>query len=382
MMETAAILLFWASVMLVAYAYAGYPLTLAALTLVRNRQLHRDNVAPRVTFIITAFNEERRLRAKLENTLALQYAPERFEILVASDASTDGTDDIAREYSNSGVRLIRAAQRGGKEAAQKLAVEAATGEILVFSDVATVLDSDAVANIVSNFADATVGCVSSVDRVLDPAGRGIGEGRYVRYEMRLRELESRFNTVVGLSGSFFAARREVCRPWAPDLQSDFNTLCNAVALGLRGVSDPLSIGYYAPISDHRLEFQRKVRTVVRGLRVVSRRIHMLNPFRYGLFSWQLFSHKVCRWLVPFALIGAFASSAWLAAEPRPLYRLAFAAQCIFYVVAMLGSRLRRLPGASIATIVGFFVVVNLSILTAWYRFMRGEQVVRWEPSVR
>ena len=135
------------------------------------------------------------------------------------------------------MRLVRATERRGKEAAQQLALESASGEILIFSDVATALAPNGVSTIVANFADPTVGCVSSIDRFVDADGRVSGEGAYVRYEMFLRALETRVNSLVGLSGSFFAARREVCARWASDRQSDFSTLLNAVDLGLRGVLD-------------------------------------------------------------------------------------------------------------------------------------------------
>src|SRR6185295_13345424 len=272
----------------------------------RDRAVRRANITPLVSFIITAYNEERRLRAKIENTLSQAYPASRLEIIVASDGSTDSTDAIARAFGDR-VRLVRAAERQGKEAAQQLAVEAAAGEILVFSDVATALAPDGVASIVANFADPTVGCVSSVDRFVDAGGRPSGEGAYVRYEMFLRALETRANTLVGLSGSFFAARRDVCRNWAADRQSDFSTLLNAVDLGLRGVLDTRTAGYYRNIVDGRRESQRKTRTVVRGIAVLARNARMLNPFRYGLFAWQLASHKLCRWPVPFAMIGAAAA---------------------------------------------------------------------------
>ena len=153
-------------------------------------------------------------------------------MVVASDCSTDGTDDLVRSFSSSGVRLVRLKTKGGKEAAQKQAVESTAGEILVFSDTATMLKPTAITTIVQNFADPTVGCVSSVDRFIDVDGTVSGEGAYVRYEMLLRQLETRVNTLVGLSGSFFAARRSVSQGWAPDLQSDFNTLLNTVRADL------------------------------------------------------------------------------------------------------------------------------------------------------
>src|SRR5207249_8124060 len=250
------------------------------------------------------------------------------------DCSRDGTDDIVRGYS-SGVRLVRAPERRGKEAAQQLALRAASGDILIFSDVATALAPDAVTTMIANFADPSVGCVSSVDRFFDSDGRVSSEGAYVRYEMSVRALETRVNSLVGLSGSFFAARREVCRRWAADRQSDFSTLLNAVDMGLRGVLDPDSAGYYRNIVDDRREFQRKVRTVVRGISVLAANVRMLDPVRYGLFSWQLLSHKVCRWLVPFAMIVACLSNALLISR-SPVYLASFVVQIGFYAAALGG----------------------------------------------
>src|SRR5205085_8354615 len=232
------------------------------LLLVRDRRVAKAPVRPSVTFIITAYNEERRIREKLENTLGQDYPTSRLEIIVASDCSTDRTDEIVGSHA-ARVRLIRAPERRGKEAAQQLAVRAAGGDILVFSDVATALAADAISSIVQNFADPSVGCVSSVDRFVHADGTVSGEGAYVRYEMLLRSLETRVNSLVGLSGSFFAARRTACTKWAVDCQSDFNTLLNVIDMNMRGVSDCETAAFYPNIADDRREFERKVRTVVR-----------------------------------------------------------------------------------------------------------------------
>src|SRR5438477_1517068 len=236
-------ILFWCSVALAVYAYLGYPCALLLLCVARNRRVRPGGGTPRVSLIIAARNEEARIREKIENSLAQDYPASALEIMVASDCSTDRTDAIADSYAPR-VRLVRTPQRRGKEAAQKLAVEAASGEILVFSDAATALAPDGISRIARNFGDPTVGCVSSVDRFVDADGRISGEGAYVRYEMWLRALETRANSLVGLSGSFFAARREVCRHWAADRQSDFSTLLNAVERGWRGVLDTETAGYY------------------------------------------------------------------------------------------------------------------------------------------
>jgi hypothetical protein len=369
-------LTFWCSVALVMYAYLGYPCVLMALALFRNRPVHKASTTPRVSFIIAAHNEEARIRSKIENTLSQDYPRAEFEIIVASDCSTDGTDDIVREFGDR-VRLVRAHDRRGKEAAQQLAVERASGEILVFSDVATALAPDGVSMIVRSFADPTVGCVSSIDRFIDADGRMSGEGAYVRYEMFLRALETRVNSLIGLSGSFFAARREVCRRWAADRQSDFSSLLNAADLGLRGVLDRESAGYYRNIVDNGREFQRKVRTVVRGIAVLADNARMLNPRRYGLFAWQLASHKLCRWLVPFAMIAAFGSNAVLASGAT-VYAALLLIQVFFYAAALAGV----LTGASVVRLPAFLVIANAAVLCAWLRYARGERITSWSPSER
>jgi len=367
---------FWCAGALIVYAYLGYPAALALLSLVRQRPIRRGALRPQVSFIITAHNEESRIRDKIDNTLAQDYAPDALEVIVASDCSTDATDAIVRTYWPR-VQLVRASEHKGKEAAQQLAVDSASGAILIFSDVATALAPDGVSTMVANFADPTVGCVSSVDRFTDADGRASGEGTYVRYEMFLRTLETRVNSLVGLSGSFFAARREVCRHWATDRQSDFNTLLNAVDMGLRGVLDLRSAGYYRNIVDDRQEFQRKVRTVVRGMFVLATNLRMLNPFRYRLFAWQLASHKLCRWLVPVAMIVAAASNAALVSESS-FYLATGLVQSVFYAAALWG----LWTGAPLLRIPAFLFLANLGVLTAWLRFARGDRIARWQPSRR
>ena len=367
---------FWAAVALALYAYAGYPCALLLLGLIRRQPVVRAPITPRVTFIITAYNEEARIAAKLANTLSQRYPADRLDIIVASDCSTDGTDDIVRGHG-SRVRLVRSAERKGKEAAQLLAVEVAAGEILVFSDSATILDQDGVATIVQRFADPMVGCVSSIDRYIDADGKVSGEGAYVRYEMKLRELETRVNSLVGLSGSFFAARRAVCREWAVDRQSDFSTLLRTVEMGLRGVLDPECAGYYRNVAQDRDELPRKVRTVVRGLAVLADNRHLLNPFRYGVFAWQLASHKLCRWLVPFAMIAAAATNVPLAFRSS-FYLGLLALQAVFYAVALAGLGLKR----GVVRLPAFLLLANVAVLIAWVRFARGDRFTSWTPSRR
>lgn len=373
--------LFIISILLIFHAYFGYPLSLALLRNVRRRTVNKTPIEPPATLIITACNEARRITDKLENTVALDYPSDKLQVLVASDGSTDETNEIVRGYADRGITLLPFPERRGKENAQKDAVQHATGEVIVFSDVATRLDPHGLKDIVANFADPSVGCVSSVDRVIGRDGKPCGESFYVRYEMRLRDLESQVNSLVGLSGSFFAARREVCRDFSGEMQSDFRTVLNSMRLGLRGVSDRDSIGYYQDIADSKREFDRKVRTVLRGLTVFFRNLEFLNVFRYGLFSYQYFCHKLLRWLVPLFLITALAVNIALSLHSA-VYAIILLLHLSFYGIAIGGWKAKTPPTHVALKIPLYFLTVNMAILVAWWRFIKGNRMVMWAPSER
>lgn len=371
--------LFWLSLFGVFYAYFGYPLSLVLMRKKWRKDVMRQYLDMQVTLIITAYNEEKRIKEKLENALALEYPREKLQILVASDGSTDTTNDIVRSYAERGVELLEVVHRGGKENAQKEAVQYARGDVLVFSDVATMLEPRGLQEIVANFADPSVGCVSSEDQLIGQDGKPSGEGFYVRYEMWLRRLESEVYSLVGLSGSFFAARKEVCRDFSGEVQSDFRTLLSSMKLGLRGVCDPRAIGSYLNIADEKQEFTRKVRTVLRGLTVFFKHLEFLNGLRYGLFSYQYFCHKLLRWLVPFFLLGGLLSNVGLAWSSM-FFLLVLIGQLFFYGVALYGWVTHSLRGA--LKIPMYFLVVNAAIALAWWQYLTGKRVVLWTPSER
>lgn len=373
--------LFWISIFLILHAYFGYPLSLWLISRLRSKPVLRSSYLPSLTLIIAACNEEKRIREKIENTLVLDYPRELLQIIVASDGSTDKTNAIVLEYTVHGIELLDLPERRGKEHAQKDAVAVATGEVIVFSDTSTRIEPNGLREIAANFADPSVGCVSSVDRVLGRDGNPCGEGFYVRYEMWLRSLESRVNSLVGLSGSFFAARREVCRDFSGDMQSDFRTVLNSMRLGLRGVSDERTIGMYADISDSKKEFDRKVRTVLRGLTVFFRNTDFLNVRRYGLFAYQYFCHKLLRWLVPVFLFAALVANLFLAFESWG-YAVLLLGQLAFYGLAFLVWSGRVESKSTLLKIPHYFLVVNAAILVAWIRYLKGNRMVMWSPSER
>jgi cellulose synthase/poly-beta-1,6-N-acetylglucosamine synthase-like glycosyltransferase len=366
---------------MVCFAYFGYPLTMYGISLIKNNSVGKKIYFPSVTLIITAHNEEKRIREKLDNTVVIEYPKEKFQIIVASDCSTDATNAIVSEYRDRGIELLDVQVRGGKENAQKKAVAVSRGDILVFTDVATHLDPRGIAEITGNFADSSVGCVSSEDKMIGNHGNTSGEGFYVRYEMWMRRLETRVHTIVQLSGSFFAARKEVCGDFSTKMTSDFRTILNSIRNGMRGVIDPRAIGYYKDIQDQSREFSRKVRTIIRGLTVFFNNLEFLNIVKYGIFTYQYICHKLLRWLVPFFLLLAFFSNAALMLESS-FFAGVFGIQLIFYALAVWGIINPKAGILVFIKIPKFFVVVNTSIIVAWFRFLMGERLTMWNPSVR
>jgi cellulose synthase/poly-beta-1,6-N-acetylglucosamine synthase-like glycosyltransferase len=358
------------------FAYVGYPLGLWLLARVSPRPpLRRSPQAPTLSVIVAVHDAGPALARKLEATLALPYPGER-ELLVASDASTDDTDAIARRFAGRGVQLVRREPRAGKEAAQAAAIAQARGEVLVFTDVGAELEPDALVELVAPFADPGVGCVSSEDRVSTEEG----EGAYAAYEMALRRLETRASDLVGLSGSLFAARRSLCEPWPADLASDFRIALEAAARGLRAVSQPRARAVVRPLHDPRREWERKVRTVRRGLAVLSAYAFLLSPAR-GRIAFSLWGHKLARFTSPLALLVLLVASAALARE-SPAASWLLAAQLAGLALgaaALAHAPLRRLAPARLAC---FFLLVNASMLVAWGHHLSGRRAVTWTPTSR
>ena len=373
-------ILFWLSTCLVVYAYFGYPFVLWALTKLRSRNVLKREIFPRVSIIIAARNEADKIRQKIEHTLALDYPDERLDILVASDASDDGTDEIVAEYAGRGVRLVRAAERKGKEHVQGLSVVVAKGDILVFTDAATILEPDALWRLMANFADPTIGAVSTEDVIVDALGNPTAEGLYVKYEMWVRRLEGRFYSLVGLSGSCFAIRKELCSGWSPVLASDFMGALRAGRKGYRSIADPSALGRFVALASTQAEMRRKIRTFLRGITVLMANLDLLNPLRYGRFAFQLASHKLLRFVVPFLLVATLMTSVFLSREP--LYRAVLGAQVGFYLLACAGGVVGPLQRSRIVRTAYFFTMVQWAMLRAWGKYASGQQQVTWEPSRR
>lgn len=373
--------LFWFCVVAATYSYFWYP---AVLLILPPRKINRGvPLIPvrKIAVVIAARNEASKIEEKLANTLALERAELEHDFIVASDASDDATDSIVLRYADKGIRLVRSPARRGKEHAQGLAVASVDADLIVFTDAGTILPADALVRVVEAFQDPTVGAVSSVDRFITSDGALQGEGAYVRYEMWLRDLETRFCSLVGLSGSFFAARRSVCHQWDERVQSDFGTALSCVRAGMRAISDRRVVGYYKNIIDTRREYRRKLRTVTRGMGSLLIRAEVLNIFRYGRFSLEVFSHKVMRWATPWFLLLALGTNVALAIQ-SPFYRVLLVLQLGLYLSPLAMWVAPGLRKIGVARIGVYFVEVNVAILHAALLTLSGRMILTWEPSKR
>ncbi|MBI4767411.1 MAG: glycosyltransferase family 2 protein [Deltaproteobacteria bacterium] len=369
--------LFWFSFGIIAYAYFGYPLFLIILS--GNKKERREDAAetffePEASLIIPVHNEEKVIEEKIRNVLNQDYPKVRLEILVVSDGSTDNTGEIVRKFQNEGVKLFEQPERKGKAGALNRGLQEAQYEILIFSDASIFLEEDALRNLLCRFSDHRVGCVSGEDTI--PGGGG--EGAYGKYELYLRNLESRVSSIVGASGCFYAQRRKLCEPFPEGMAPDFFSVLKTVEKGYRAITAPSAKGIMRSVPDPKNEFERKVRTLLRGITTLMQFKHLLNPFRFGLFSIQLISHKLIRWAVGFFLILLFLSNLFLFSSK--MYSVFFFLQIAFYSLAAIGWM--GFSGPFYFRIPLFFSMVNLSALWALVKYFKGIRQEIWEPSKR
>ena len=279
--------------------------------------------------------------------------------------------------------LVALPERGGKTAAQNLAAASARGEVLIFTDATTALRRDSVRQLVACFADPGVGCAGAELEYVSQGGSAVGQGGglYWRYEKRVKELEAEVSTLIGVSGCLYAVRASAYRPTDPDLISDFVIAGDVFQRGFITVYGGGAVSSERTHEETGQEFEMRVRVIIRTINALVRRARMLNPFRYGFFSFQLFSHKVLRYLVPELLLAIFASGLWLALRrgaSAPVYGVITVAQVALYLAAAVGwARQKlglRLPFVHVPF---YFVVVNLAALWALVLYLRGERKVIW-----
>lgn len=372
---------FWTSVTALIYVYIGYPLFVYLVSRLRPLEIKKSSIEPTVTVLITAYNEEKAIRAKLENTLRIDYPKEKLDILVASDGSTDKTDEIVREFSDRRVKLFRQEGRVGKTFTQNKAVEQATGEIILFSDATTVYEKDVLKQMLPNFGDETIGCVAGRLIYVDDSRSNIGKGAksYWNYETFLKQSESRACSLIGASGCLYAIRRSAYKPMYPEACSDFLIATVVYQQGLRTVFEPAAFCTEETNRHSDKEMKMRVRVIGQTFTDLWRNRRMMNPFRSGFFAVQLISHKLLRYTIPLFLFFIFISSAFLAVHSQ-LYLAGLLVQVVFYASAFIGWLLERSEKkVGIFAIPLYFVLTSLASLVGFYKFLSGEKYVSWEP---
>jgi len=370
--------LFWLGVLWLAYVYIGYPALLWFAGLFRAFHPEvRDSFLPRVSVLISARNEQRDIGWKIAETLAWNYPEKQMEVLVASDASEDGTDEILRNVGDSRFRFLRLEERAGKNEALNRLNELASGELLFFTDANSHIEPGCLRTIVRYFGDSRVGCVTGSERTIRDGEDFVvtsGTRAFLGYESLVNALESRLGSVLVCDGSIFCIRKNLFCRLQSDLANDFELPVSIGAKGWAILFDPSAISYEKATSDPREEFRRKRRICCQGASGFWRLRHNLR----GKRMWQLFSRKLLRWsgAIPLALI--LVTSLWLARNPW--YAAALILESIFYGLALWGwwlaARRREASGAAIFPF--YFVMVNVAAMTGIIDAAFGKRFSVWE----
>jgi glycosyltransferase involved in cell wall biosynthesis len=367
--------LFWVAVGLVAYTYAGYPLLLVVLRAIVRRPVDRRPVEPFVSILVPAYNESRVIAEKIRNVLAIDYPADRFELVVACDGPSDGTSDIVRGLAD-GVRVrgIIFEQNRGKLHVLNDVVPQLRGEIVAFSDASSMLEPQAIRELVSNFANERVGAVSGVYRVQkkDAAQLGRQEDFYWKYEPFLKKPEAALGSILGAHGSLYAIRRDLYPFPRPDtINDDYVIPLRIVQRGYRVAYEPRAVAHEEA---HEMGgFGRRVRIMAGNVEQLREIGPLLWPPR-PLMLFFFLSHKAARLVVPAALVTAALAN--LALLDRPLYRALAVLQLAFYSLVALGGFMQLRP--KILRLPYYFCMINAAVLVGAYHVARGRHTLRWK----
>jgi cellulose synthase/poly-beta-1,6-N-acetylglucosamine synthase-like glycosyltransferase len=368
--------LFWGSLSALAWTHVGYPAAAAALARLRPRPVRKQDVTPEVTVVVAAHDEESVIARRVENLLELDYPADRLEIVVASDGSTDRTDEIveALALESPSVKLLRCA-RAGKATAQNAAAARSEAEVVAFSDANSTWAPDALRKLVRSFADPDVGYVCGQLRLESGDGES-QEGLYWRYELWQRESESAIGSVTAGNGAIYGVRRSDYLGWDdPFIGHDFGLPFRLVQRGRRAVYEPEALAWEKPASGVEEEYGRKVRMMTRSWRPLLD--GSLARTGDPLFLAELVSHRVLRYgsgLLHVALLG---SSAMLAATEGGVYRLALAGQAGLLALALAGRRRLPVPGAAVAY---YYVLTTAATVEALVRYLQSGSRATWDKA--
>jgi cellulose synthase/poly-beta-1,6-N-acetylglucosamine synthase-like glycosyltransferase len=370
------------SISTILYVYVAYPIILQLLSLLLKTKPARQDemLIPEVSLIISCYNEVDVVKEKIENSLAIDYPKDKLKIIIVSDGSDDGTDEIAKQYSTAGIVLIRQEGRLGKTSAINLAMEQVTSEVVVFSDANAMYETDAIKKLVRNFADETVGYVVGAALYTDgkTSAAAASEDIYWRYEIKLKTLESKLHSVVGGDGAIYAIRRDLFIELDAKDINDFVNPLQIIAQGYRGVFDAEANCLEETAGDFSKEAKRKQRIVNRSFRGLMKVKEVMNPFKFGFFSFEVISHKLLRWLIPVFIVSFAFGSLFLSYENIHAFKIVTFLGIIFLWLAQIGFlKSRDKHSSPLFFIPYYFLMVNYYSLIGVITALSGNIQVTW-----
>lgn len=385
-------LFFWLNVLIVAYTYLGYGLILLILNLLfskKNQSTKTEN--PEVSILIAAYNEEDWIVEKINNTLSLDYPAELLKVIVITDGSTDGTFQKAKSCpvpAGISFEVYHQPERKGKLAAIERIMPLVKTPVTIFTDANTTLNRQAIWQLICHYNNPKIGAVAGEKRVSSAnkdEASSAGEGIYWKYESLLKRWDANLYSAVGAAGELFSIRTALYESIPADtLIEDFYLTMTVLRKGYRiayAADAYASEGASASVGE---ELKRKIRIAAGGIQASWRLRDLLNPFRYGVFSWQFLSHKVLRWtLAPLALPIVFLLNLLLAFSMKPWYISLFILQILFYLLALLGWIFEKKQIKIKAFFIPYyFCVMNFSVFMGFARLLKNQQTVLWEKAER
>ena len=369
--------LFYFFSVIVFYVYLGYPLLLYIMSLIYKKSVNKSDIFPKVSIIIAAYNEEKVIKEKIENTLHLNYPKESLQVIVASDCSTDKTNEIVAEFNKDGVILYVQKERKGKTTVLNDAVRLVKGEILVFSDATAILEKNCLAQIVKNFNDPGVGCVCPYVTYINMADNNITqiEGCYRKYESYIKQRESILGSLAFVPGACFAIRKELHKPVDAEYDYDCITPLDVISQNYRVVYDAEAKFHETIVTSYRDLFKTKVRMITKDFSGTLSRKELLNPFKYRWSPLVLLSHKLIRWMIPFLLILIFICNLLLL--PIDIFQYLLFLQISYYFLALIGflsNQQKRFLAIPL-----YFCIVNLAALVGVCKALIGKKIPIWQP---
>jgi biofilm PGA synthesis N-glycosyltransferase PgaC len=372
-------ILFWLSLLFILYTYIGYPLILWVGVKIRVMPVQKRYHEPFVSMVIAAFNEDKFIKRKIENSLDSDYPKDKLEMIIVSDGSNDGTNDIIKGFQTRGIKVLSYPERRGKPTALNLGVAEARGEIVFFTDARQILDKNSIRELVANFSDPQIGAVSGELMLIseDNNVSSEGMGLYWKIEKWMREKESQIHSMLGATGAIYAIRKSIFSPIPYEtILDDMLIPLRGVLKGYRATFDRSAKAYDISTRDLGEESKRKVRTLGGNFQLIKLEPRLMAPFSNPVF-FQFVSHKVFRLIVPFAMGLCFLTNLFLSST---FYILTLIVQCLFYLGAILAPWAPENHFGKIMKGAMVVVEMNLAAIKGLYRFLTNSQRSAWEKA--